>query len=161
MRIRIRIRNRIRNPDFYSVLFRVVWCAGLVDAHVPSPHSFLHPAVTRKSARTHSHPSEHRLVMVSDRTIQVIFRKQHLCYIGNAMSLSSNHFVILAHSIQIVLIALSPEIKDLFQCLYLFGRHCVRLFGCSIDLSLKYFSNVLTFYIWLFMIAVFLRLYSK
>jgi len=39
---------------------------GLVDVHIPSSHSFLHPAVTRKSAHTHSHPSEHRLVIISD-----------------------------------------------------------------------------------------------
>jgi hypothetical protein len=151
--------------------FNSVLC-GLVDAHVPSTHSFLHPAVTRKPAHTHSHPSEHRLVMVSDWTIQVIFRKQHLCYIGNllatvmqcALSLSGNNFfilVLLAHSIQIVCIVLSPEIKYLFLCLCLFGKHCVCLFGCSIDLYLKYFANVWTFYIRLFTVAIFLRLYSK
>ncbi len=38
----------------FSVLCGVL---GLVDAHVPFPHPFFHPAVTRKSADTHSYLS--------------------------------------------------------------------------------------------------------
>ena len=46
----------------FSVLCGVL---GLVDAHVPFPHPFLHPAVTRKSADTHSHLSKRRLDLLS------------------------------------------------------------------------------------------------
>jgi hypothetical protein len=46
----------------FSVLCGVL---GLVDAHVPFPHPFLHPAVTRKSADTHSHLSKRRLELLS------------------------------------------------------------------------------------------------
>ena len=46
----------------FSVLRGVL---GLVDAHVPFPHPFLHPAVTRKSADTHSHLSKRRLDLLS------------------------------------------------------------------------------------------------
>jgi len=38
---------------------------GLVDAHVPFPHPFLHPAATRKSADTHSYLSKRRLELLS------------------------------------------------------------------------------------------------
>ena len=46
----------------FSVLCGVL---GLVDAHVPFPNPFLHPAVTRKSADTHSHLSKRRLDLLS------------------------------------------------------------------------------------------------
>ena len=45
----------------FSVLCGVL---GLVDAHVPFPHPFLHPAVTRKSADTHSYLSKRRLELL-------------------------------------------------------------------------------------------------
>ncbi len=46
----------------FSVLCSVL---GLVDAHVPFPHPFLHLAVTRKSADTHSDLSKRRLELLS------------------------------------------------------------------------------------------------
>jgi hypothetical protein len=46
----------------FSVLCGVL---GLVDAHVPFPHPFLHPAVTRKSVDTHSYLSKRRLELLS------------------------------------------------------------------------------------------------
>ena len=45
--------------------FSVLCVLGLVDAHVPFPPPFLHPAVTRKSADTHRHLSKRRLDLLS------------------------------------------------------------------------------------------------
>ncbi len=57
------IKSYISVKNSYSTLslhFDIsVLCGvlGLVDAHVPFPHPFFHPALTRKSADTHSYLS--------------------------------------------------------------------------------------------------------
>jgi hypothetical protein len=60
----ISVKNLIQQSLYSCVFSMLCGVLGLVDAHVPFPHPFLHPAVTRKSADTHSYLSKRRLELL-------------------------------------------------------------------------------------------------
>ncbi len=61
----ISVKNSYSTLSLHLGFSMLCGVLGLVDAHVPFPHPFLPPAVTRKSADTHSYLSKRRLELLS------------------------------------------------------------------------------------------------